>query len=77
MSSAQSFWAYAHLKKYERRRHKEMYDFVKLVCSFINPTAAESYFSVKPESVENTGFAADLKKLDPNFDESKYSEVLE
>ena len=54
-----------------------MYDLVKLVCSFINPTAAEAYFSVKPESVENTGFAEDLKKLDPNFDESKYSEVLE
>ena len=68
---------YTHLKKHEGRQQKQMYDLAKLICSFVNPGAAEDFFSVKPESIENVGFVDDMKKLDPNFDISKYEDMLE
>ena len=67
---------YAHLKKIERRNHNQMYDLAKMVCSFVNYNMAKAVFT-EPETVENTGFLDDLKKLDPNFDEAKYSEYLD
>ena len=54
-----------------------MHNLAELICSFINPTAAENFFAVKPESVENVGFLDDMKKIDPRFDESKYADILE
>jgi hypothetical protein len=68
---------YARLRKKEREQYNQMYDLAKLICSFVNPEAAKTYFSTKPETIENAGFYDDLKKLDPNFDASKYTEMLE
>lgn len=68
---------YTHLKRHERREYKKMYDLVKLVCSFINPAAAEQHFLAKAETVENTGFLDDIRRMDPSFDASKYEDVLE
>lgn len=53
-----------------------MHDFVNLICAFINPSAAKDLFT-EPVVVTNTGFLDDLKKIDPKFDASKYSELLE
>lgn len=67
---------YAHLKKKERKQKDEIYDIVKLICTFINHEAAQTYFT-DPDTVENVGFADDLLAIDPNIDMSKYAEYLE
>lgn len=54
-----------------------MFDLAKLICSFINPHAAEKHFSPEVETVENTGFYDDLKKIDPKFDKSQYEDIVE
>lgn len=53
-----------------------MHDLANLICAFVNPSAAKALFT-EPEFVENLGFLDDLKKLDPKFDASKYSDLLE
>ena len=53
-----------------------MNDLVNLVCAFIDPGKAKQMLT-KPEVVENAGFLDDLKSIDPNFDSSKYSDLLE
>ena len=68
---------YTRLKSHESKQYARMYDLVKLICSFINPEAAGEFFSTKPESVENAGFYDDLRNLDPKFDKSKYTDMLE
>ena len=77
LSPFQEMWTYAHLKKHERRQYEKMYDLAKMVCSFINPTAAEAHFSVKPETIENTGFLDDIRKMDPKFKPDQYADLLE
>lgn len=54
-----------------------MFDMVKMLCSFINPHAAEVYFSPKIEVVENTGFYDDLKAIDPKFNRKEYEDIVE
>jgi hypothetical protein len=77
LSPSQELWMYARLKKHEMRTEKKMNDMMKLICSFINPSAASSMFRPDEESIENTGFYDDIKRMDPNFDKSKYEDVLE
>jgi hypothetical protein len=69
-------WLYAHVKRQRAEQRDQMHDFVNLICAFINPSAAKDLFT-EPVVVTNTGFLDDLKKIDPKFDASKYSELLE
>ena len=77
LSPAQEFWIYAHIKRGQVAETKKMYDLAKLICSFINPEAAKSLFQTPVDTVENVGFLDDIRKIDPNFDESKYSEMMD
>jgi hypothetical protein len=47
-----------------------------MLCTFINPKMAQDVFKEREQSISD-GFLDDLKKLDPNFDPSKYDDVLE
>jgi hypothetical protein len=69
-------WLYAHVKRHELLKRDQMHDLANFICAFINPGAAKALFT-EPEFVENTGFLDDLKNLDPRFDASKYSDLLE
>jgi len=68
---------YAHVKRHDRLKLKEAHDLAKLVCTFINPRMSQKMFTEKAEPVENVGFYEDLKKIDPNFDKSKYEDIIE
>jgi len=76
MSPFQELWTYAHVKRAQKQRRDEAMSIVKLVCSFINPTAAKKVFT-EPDVSVSTGFFDDMRAIDPNFDPSNYEADLQ
>lgn len=59
-----------------KKEEERLWNALRLLCTFINPQAAEKVFK-EPEVSVNVGFEDNLKALDPNFDISKYKDVLD
>ena len=77
MSPFQEMWAYAHIKRRQRIEEEKRLDLVRLICTFINPQAADKVFGGEREPVENSGFIEDMKSLSPGFDAEKFEEILD
>lgn len=76
MSPFQELWTYAHIQRGKQIQNKEIFDYVKLVCTFINPTAAAKVFT-EGEKSESDGFFDDLKALNPKFNPDDYKKDFE
>jgi hypothetical protein len=83
LSPFQAFYLYAHIKKEQSEKRKFIHETVKLLCYMINPSGAKRVFEGKGgpgeniESVEisEADFIAQIKKMDPNFDEAAYKRL--
>ena len=75
MSPAQEMWTYYHVKRAQLMREKEMEEYLMVICSYIDPRRAKRQWADTETSV-SAGFLDDLRKLDPKFDSSKYSDFL-
>lgn len=76
LSPFQELWLYSHVKRRQLLDQDKEEGYAKLLCTFINPKAAEKAFKEKEVS-ESAGFVDDLKELFPNFNPDDYKDVLE
>lgn len=76
LSLFQELWISGHIMKSKKADFDLGFDNVKLICSFIDPKRAKDMFT-EAERSDNSGFMADLAKLDPNFNPEEYADVLD
>ncbi len=68
----------AQVSKRKQLDDAKVFDYLKLLCSYIDPKRAqEAFFEGEKSEVTDDDFFAQMKEMDPNFDPSEYKEVLE
>jgi hypothetical protein len=75
LSKFQVLWLYVRAKRDELLREKMDTDQAKLICSFINPEAAEKVFKEQIVSVSDE-FEQAILERDPNFDMSTFKKMM-
>lgn len=76
LSVFQELWISGQILKKRKSDYELQFGHVKTICSFIDPVRAEKAFT-EGERSDNSGFLADLAKLNPNFKPAEYADILE
>lgn len=66
---------FVRVKREESLKEKAVTDQTKLICSFINPDAANKVFK-EEEVVESDDFENAILSRDPNFDMSTFKKMM-
>ena len=77
LSRFQLLWLYIRVKRDESLQEKSVTNQTKLICSFINPEAAEKLFK-DTEVIESDSdeFERAIMERDPNFDMSTFKKMM-
>lgn len=68
----------AQISKRRQVEDLRMFDYIKLLCSYIDPKRAQAaFFEGERSEVSDDEFYGQMKEMDPNFDPEEYKEVLE
>lgn len=68
----------AQISKRKQTEDLKTFDYIKLLCSYIDPKRAqEAFFEGEKSEVGDDDFYAQMKEMDPNFNPEEYKDVLE
>ena len=77
LSRFQLLWLYVRAKRDESLKERALTNQTKLICSFINPEAAEKVFKeVDVVESDDAAFEEMIMERDPNFDMATFKRMM-